>query len=245
MLHIGMSMLKNDDPYHFHNSWEIICNIEGEGYIQLDGGDVPFNDFTVMCVPPNVKHAKHSEVGFKDFWLLLLDFPLSDTDRVTLVSDDAERSIMTLMRILHYVQYSRSPNKSEVIASLADSIKQLIVSKIEKRITDQRVDRIICDIIDNFQNSDFSLEKCLAGHGYCSDHMRRLFREQTGKTPIEYLTYIRINNAKRLLRNKNISNNTITEISELSGYSDVSYFSSAFKKATGKSPTEYCTDLYE
>ena len=111
--------------------------------------------------------------------------------------------------------------------------------------TDTRVEEIKNEIAQGFQSPDFSVTDCLDRHGYCTDHMRRIFKEKTGMTPAEYLTDIRIKNAQRLLRHKELSNNTVTEISELSGYSDVSYFSRIFKKKIGVSPTEYCEAVTE
>lgn len=68
-------------------------------------------------------------------------------------------------------------------------------------------------------------------------HFLRVFKTVTGTTPLEYRSNIRIDHAKELLKN---SNSSVSEISELLGYSSLAYFSAAFKKATGLSPTEYC-----
>jgi AraC family transcriptional regulator of arabinose operon len=68
-------------------------------------------------------------------------------------------------------------------------------------------------------------------------HFLRVFKEVTGATPLEYRSRIRIDHAKELLKNSNFS---VSEISESLGYSSLAYFSAAFKKATGMSPTEFC-----
>lgn len=68
-------------------------------------------------------------------------------------------------------------------------------------------------------------------------HFLRVFKTVTGTTPLDYRNRIRIDFAKELLKNSNFS---ISEISENLGYSSLAYFSAAFKKATGFSPTEYC-----
>ncbi len=67
-------------------------------------------------------------------------------------------------------------------------------------------------------------------------HFLRVFKSVTGTTPLEYRSRIRVDLAKELLKNSNFS---ISEISESLGYSSLAYFSAAFKKATGISPTEY------
>ena len=62
------------------------------------------------------------------------------------------------------------------------------------------------------------------------------FKDSTGMTPVEYLTRIRINEAKYLLSN---SPYNIAEISSIVGYNDPLYFSRVFKKIIGVSPKNY------
>lgn len=57
-----------------------------------------------------------------------------------------------------------------------------------------------------------------------------------GKNFIEYLTDVRMEKAKELLRN---SSKSIKEICLEVGYADSSYFSRIFKKNVGVSPKEY------
>lgn len=62
------------------------------------------------------------------------------------------------------------------------------------------------------------------------------FKNHTGKTPIEYITKIRIDEARYLLCNSLLS---ISEIASVVGYEDPLYFSRMYKKATGLSPSNY------
>ena len=64
------------------------------------------------------------------------------------------------------------------------------------------------------------------------------FKNHTGKTPIEYITKIRIDEATYLLCNSLLS---ISEIASVVGYDDPLYFSRIYKKATGFSPSNYRT----
>ena len=67
-------------------------------------------------------------------------------------------------------------------------------------------------------------------------YFSKLFRQETGKTFIEYLTDTRINYAKELLLHPELS---IKEVCRQSGYSDPNYFSRIFKKYEKVSPSEY------
>ena len=56
----------------------------------------------------------------------------------------------------------------------------------------------------------------------------------------EYLTELRIENAKRLLERRGEMGLTITEIALRCGYYDSHYFSKVFKKRVGVSPERFC-----
>lgn len=67
-------------------------------------------------------------------------------------------------------------------------------------------------------------------------YLSHLFREELDITFLEYLTRIRIETAKQLLKDQNT---TISSIAAEVGYEDPSYFSKVFKKNTGLSPNQY------
>jgi AraC family transcriptional regulator, arabinose operon regulatory protein len=64
----------------------------------------------------------------------------------------------------------------------------------------------------------------------------RSFKKHTGTTPGQYLSDIRINKAKELLKNGTFN---ISETAEFVGYDNPLYFSRIFKKNVGMSPSEY------
>jgi iron complex transport system substrate-binding protein len=80
----------------------------------------------------------------------------------------------------------------------------------------------------------------LAGRYDCStSYLSRLFRNQIGLGPIEYLIHERIYRAKQLLLK---SDARIQDVAGRVGYADVYYFSRLFKKHTGRSPLQFRTE---
>ncbi len=73
---------------------------------------------------------------------------------------------------------------------------------------------------------------CNLSAGYFSHY----FRDKLGASPMKYLTTLRIEKAKFLLSESDVS---VSNIAASLGYSDVLYFSRIFKKAVGESPTAY------
>ncbi|PLT35374.1 helix-turn-helix domain-containing protein [Bacillus sp. V5-8f] len=67
-------------------------------------------------------------------------------------------------------------------------------------------------------------------------YFSRLFKEETGMTFVEYVTFVRVQKAKGMLR---LSSLPIEVIANNTGFANSSYFATAFKKLVGKTPTEY------
>ncbi|WP_162356981.1 response regulator [Metabacillus mangrovi] len=77
----------------------------------------------------------------------------------------------------------------------------------------------------------------LGRHFYKSPaYLCSLFSKNAGKTIFEYITALRMDHAKKLLRSSNLK---ISEICEKAGYSNHKYFNQVFKKNTGKTPGQY------
>lgn len=81
-----------------------------------------------------------------------------------------------------------------------------------------------------------SLEEVSSEVGFSSSYFSTLFRKETGKTFLEYLMDVRIEEAKVLLRESKM---TIEMVVKSVGVNDYKRFSKTFKKNTGISPKEY------
>ena len=67
-------------------------------------------------------------------------------------------------------------------------------------------------------------------------HLGRLFTKKIGVSPGKYITRVRIEYAKLLLRDPDT---TITYVAEASGFANANYFAKVFRRETGLSPSEY------
>lgn len=88
----------------------------------------------------------------------------------------------------------------------------------------------------NFNKQDISLHSAATEVNISPNHFSTIFSQETGETFIEYLTRVRINRAKELLRTTAMRS---SEISYAVGYNDPHYFSYIFKKHAGITPREF------
>lgn len=73
-------------------------------------------------------------------------------------------------------------------------------------------------------------------HFINTSYLSQLFLQETSKNFKQFLCEVRINNAKNLLENTSLP---VTQVAELVGYNDRSYFSNVFTKFVGQTPAQY------
>ncbi|MBN1265359.1 MAG: response regulator [Anaerolineales bacterium] len=126
--------------------------------------------------------------------------------------------------------------------SLRNFIQDTVYRTLEFR--DQQVHNLNNSIIweakaflsDNYQNPDISLQDVTGHVNISTSHFSRIFRREVGMTFVEYLTSLRIEQAKVLLCT---TSKRAYEVAEEVGYKDPHYFSTVFKRYAGCSPSEY------
>jgi len=91
----------------------------------------------------------------------------------------------------------------------------------------------------NITNSEFSKEKFASAMNVSPSLLYKKIKFLTDKSPNEFANMIKLNYALELLKEHSHS---VTEISELCGFSSLDYFGKAFKKHFGKSPSEINSD---
>ncbi|MBW7475508.1 helix-turn-helix domain-containing protein [Paenibacillus oenotherae] len=102
---------------------------------------------------------------------------------------------------------------------------------IEPDLADQ-----LAAFIRTYYRQAISMEILANRFHYSSHYLSRIFKRKYGCSPIEFLVRTRMNRAKALLAEADM---TIRDIAESIGYADMYYFNRLFKKQTGATPTQF------
>jgi len=92
------------------------------------------------------------------------------------------------------------------------------------------------EYIKNHYNSEITLEEVAGYICVSSYYFSKIFKEVTGKNYVDYITELRIEKAKEMLKSGELS---IKDICFEVGYNDPNYFSRVFKKVEGVTPSEF------
>lgn len=146
----------------------------------------------------------------------LLDHALTELNNISFCAESLKKIRSVLIEILELCIDLRD--------QLSGSQYSLWVNKTKEYIADRYFDQ------------EISLEKAAKSIHVNASYLSAIFSREAGKTFIEYLTEVRLEQAAKLLQNPDI---TTSEVSSSVGYQNVNYFYRIFKKSFGCTPGEY------
>lgn len=107
---------------------------------------------------------------------------------------------------------------------------------------DKRIHSSVKYITENYSDPEISVKRAAEVSGMSEVYFRKLFKENFGSSPKKYIIDLRIKQAVNLIGSGYF---TLSEISEMCGFSDSKYFSTEFRRVTGVSPSKYCYNYIE
>ncbi|MDQ0195157.1 response regulator transcription factor [Paenibacillus wynnii] len=110
---------------------------------------------------------------------------------------------------------------------------------VTKTTLKEKVVQEIKAYLESHYHEDIQLDQLANRFDLNSSYVSNLYSKSTGQTIIEYVTFLRIQNAKQMLRESSFK---ISKISQNVGYDNQRYFCQVFKKHVGVSPGQYRDD---
>ena len=119
------------------------------------------------------------------------------------------------------------------------ALKMINKDTTEPLLTNDINDKFVKKLMEiawaNIANASFDKDEFAAAMNVSSSLLYKKVKSFTGQSPTDLIKTIRLRHASELLQTRKY---TVTEISEMCGFSSVGYFSTVFKGFFGKSPTE-------
>jgi len=222
-------------PRHEHPNWEIVLYTEGTGTVTLGEQPVPFQPGAIVCMPPNVPQTEESASGSRNIYIHCRSLPNLGA-AIPVFQDEASQPFRQLALMLYREFHLQRPNWMAIAQKLFDCLVLHLCRWSRQQPVHSAAERLEHLLLDGFRNPDFRLQEALKAVPLSPAHLRRLFRQATGKAPVQYLNDLRVSEAQNLLRTGGFQ---VKEVARLAGFTDQYYFSRVFRKQTGLSPREY------
>jgi len=139
------------------------------------------------------------------------------------------------------VEYMLKPVKYDALGETLDRIRHELITKRsnsarqDEFVDNKRIYKII-NYLNEHINSAISLKMLADNFNLNPSYISQVFKQETGLNYHEYLIRLRVDNAKRLLA---VSDFSISQIAEMSGFQDYRAFSLVFKKVEKMTPSMY------
>ena len=226
-------------PFHTHNTYNISLIFENSFNIKLSDKLFIAPTGSIVITNPSELHATPFDcrVGttFFTFYIptTLIDF--INHNRLVFFKE----KIINDPKIFQQLYYLSLTYKNDII-NFENKIFEILIALIDKYsstiVYNKKDVRLLNEYIDTISLYDnFSLEKTASKFGLNKYKFLRLFKQETGLTPTNYILMKRINRSKELLS----ENREIIDVALSCGFYDSSHYYRNFIKYTGVSPSEY------
>ena len=239
-------------PNHTHPSYSfIIFFSENQNMIDVKI-KVPSNHYLISAMSPETCHEEEKSDTFNHYIAILIDKDFFDSQYAVYDSNKPrnyfwdqfiiKKDVMSFIKKFMSEYEENSLGKDKLLNSLSMIITHELIRSILnlETIKDIVIKKDEIQITINYMNQHFgekiTIESLSKLANMSESNFNRIFKKETGISPIEYLINVRIKKAKKFLREKT---NTITEISINCGFYSISHFSSCFMKQLGMSPSDY------
>lgn len=241
---------------HFHNSLEIGMCHEGGGCMVFPSGTVHFSAGDVVCVDRNVSHTTYSDPGTRSLWSYIYVDPallfygdafpkhhqLPALPSQTLFTGEAAEAIREPFQCV--LKEYNAKQKGYETAIQAYCVQLLLAMYRRTAAESSTADQVhsveaIAPALEYIRTSyalDFPMEYLAELCHLSPTHFRRLFREETGLSPIAFVNRTRILESCTLLRT---TGKSIAEIAGAVGFVTLSSYNRHFADVVGSSPSTW------
>ncbi len=229
--------------------FQLIYIVGGQGTFFMGNKNVTASSGEIVVYEPNQpQHYKYEAKDFTEaYWLHFTGYAAQDyLQQFGLLNNSIHtvgvisEVIALFEKIIHELNMNKPLSKHMLTANLMELLTLLgrkLQNKDKRWKVDQHED--INNIIQSMHeqyNENLSMEDFAK---MCSLSIYRFihkFKAVTGTTPNQYITSIRINEAKRLLSETSFN---VQEVASVVGYHNPLYFSRVFRKVVGLPPSSY------
>ncbi|MBQ8145504.1 MAG: helix-turn-helix transcriptional regulator [Clostridia bacterium] len=214
-----------------------LCDKSGEREIVLTDGDV-------IIIPPKTTYC--FECTGESIYFLCVHFTGSQSSEriadyklpVYPIWDKtcASNQIKIKFQKLFEGFSSDDPYRDNDLSALLEMLLIEVARSIDSAKAEKHSISKSLNYIKEFYSKPITVSELAKLENMCPTSYNLCFKQIMGVTPTKYIINLRIDAGKELLE---FSDLPISEIASMCGYADFNFFSRAFKKVTGKTPSQY------
>jgi AraC-like DNA-binding protein/mannose-6-phosphate isomerase-like protein (cupin superfamily) len=223
---------------HSHPFFELIFFLEGKANIDAGAESVDVLGFDVVVYPPGLEHAEHLDLRHRqEIICLWADTGPTPTFEHAIKLMDERGTLRSLFEMVYAEFTANRPWSAELISCYLKTIFLQVRQSFSElpRETTSLVERTLGYIHEHYAR-DFDIDELAGQVAVSPSYLFRLFKKKMQVTPMHYRNMVRIDKAKLLLADQQL---TVDDVAERVGFDDPKYFTRVFRDLTGTTPSAY------
>lgn len=237
---------------HFHPGYSFFLAFDRNTGIVANGQTIYSEPGTVMAVEPGASHHELARddppryvaifIDREQFETQLAPYEQCDCKTFRFRSFLPEPDLIVLLRTFMNECEATLPGREALLAAMGLRITHSLIraalgvmARPSAGSVRLEIHRAIQYLHDHFTER-LTVADLAGVAGISPPHFSRLFRRETGHSPLEYLIRVRIQRSRILLR---AGSDTVTSVALKCGFATPSHFADSFRKQCGVSPSEY------
>ena len=212
---------------------DIVFDVDGYSIALMSGKTEEVLKIIDKFFADSNENAKGIDIN--GFYLTTAQIILATFQALFQAKGDIKELGMSELSAMQTLYQMNTPSDIKVfVTGLAEKVSHLIkeIKTDGRNNTIKKIKNIVNEEYSQPLSMKYIADKMYLNHIY----LGQIFKKETGISLNDYINKVRINKAKKLLKE---SQAMVYEIAEQVGFSDPQYFSTVFKKNTGVSPKEY------
>jgi len=223
---------------HSHPCFELIFFLEGKANIDAGAETVDVHGFDVLVYPPRLLHEEHLDLRHRQEIICLWadTGPTPSFDHAIKLMDE-HGTLRALFEMVYAEFTGNRPGSTELISCYLKTIFLQVRQHFAEppREGTSVVERSLGYIHEHYARK-FDIDELAGEMAVSPSYLFRLFKRKLHITPMQYRNTVRIDKAKLLLLDHQL---TVEDIAERVGFDDPKYFARVFRGHTGVTPSAY------
>lgn len=227
--------------------------IAGKGEYHIDNRVFPVKKNDLFLIPPNIVNYYKADKNdpYSYFWFHLAGSGVPDLLKMLglsiekpVISVDNPKLVKLFEKMNKYANTNKLHDKFKAVSYANEIIYELLKCCANREYykeypNENMFIHMALNIIKDKYNEDINIDYLAKAIGLNRSYFSRLFKKELKMTPTDYLISFRLKQATLLLK----TNLSISEISMICGFNNISNFTLRFKKYIGVTPTQYRREL--
>ena len=247
-LRVGKTLYKSGDwnKVHYHENARFVFVLQGKFFEKYERKERFCKPFTCIFRPPMERHSEIYDEGVICMSVDIAPSWLKNLNDHSVKLEDSNTLRNQNLRILIRKLSNEMSFEDDVSALAIDSLVTEIAVEMHRNFSNSRTDKsppwlkIAVEYIHENFSSNLTLNEIASVAEIHPVHLSRVFRKTHHLTIAEYIRTLRVEQARDLLLDSNL---TLVHIATQVGFADQSHFTKIFKHLTSKTPAQFRKDM--